>query len=62
MADVDEGSDLAHAISCLRAIKEAAPHQGLFVPRRVLDWINFLGLKVTTPPNENHDPRQYIDK
>lgn len=62
VADVDEGSDLAHAISCLRAIEEAAPHQGLFVPRRVLDWINFLGLKVTTPPNENHDPRQYIDK
>lgn len=37
-------------------------HQGLFVPRRVLNWIDFLGLKVTTPPNENHDPRQYIDK
>ena len=61
VADIDEGTDLAHAISCLRAIEEAAPHQGLFVPRRVLDWIDFMNFRVTTPPNENHDPRQYID-
>lgn len=59
---MDEGSDLAHAISCLRASRRRPRHQGLFVPRRVLNWIDFLGLKVTTPPNENHDPRQYIDK
>ena len=62
VADVDEGGDLAHAISCLRAIEEASPAQGLFVPQRVIDWIDFMGFKVTTPPNENHDPRQYIDK
>ena len=45
-----------------RAIEEASPAQGLFVPQRVIDWIDFMGFKVTTPPNENHDPRQYIDK
>ena len=63
ISDVDEKTDLAHAISCIRAIDQAAESQpGLFVPRRVLDWIDFLGLRVTTPPNPNHDPRQNIDK
>ena len=62
VADVDEGGDLAHSISWLRAMEEDSPAQGLFVPQRVIDWIDFMGFKVTTPPNENHDPRQYIDK
>lgn len=63
IADVDEMGDLAHAISCIRAIAEAAPHQPeLYVPQRVLDYIDFLGLKVSTPPNPDHDPRQYIDE
>ena len=33
VADVDETADLAHAVSCMRAIKEAARYQtDLFVP------------------------------
>ncbi len=63
VADVDEMADLAHAVSCLRAIALAAPSQpDLFVPQRVLDWVDYLGIRVTTPPNDEHDPRQYIDK
>ena len=61
-ADIDEATDLAHAISCMKAIEQAAKHQPeLFVPRRVLDWVDFMGITVSTPPNEEHDPRQYID-
>jgi len=61
--DVDEGTDLAHAISCIKAINQAANTQpGLYVPKRVLDWVNFLGLVVTTPPNEDRDPRHDVDK
>lgn len=63
IADIDEKTDLAHAISCMRAIERAAKHQpDLFVPRRVLDWVDFMGITVTTPPNDEHDPRQYIDE
>ena len=62
IADVDEVTDLAHAISCMRAIEQAAKTQpDLFVPRRVLDWVDFMGIVISTPPNENHDPRQYLD-
>nr|WP_255478042.1 DUF2064 domain-containing protein [Enterorhabdus sp. P55] len=63
VADIDERTDLAHAISCMRAIERAARYQPeLFVPRRVLDWVDFMGITVCTPPNEEHDPRQYIDE
>lgn len=63
VADIDERTDLAHAISCMRAIEQAAKYQSeLFVPRRVLDWVDFMGIRVSTPPNEEHDPRQYIDE
>ena len=63
IADIDEKTDLAHAISCMRAIERAAKYQPeLFVPRRVLDWVDFMGIRVSTPPNEEHDPRQYIDE
>ncbi|MDR0515388.1 MAG: DUF2064 domain-containing protein [Coriobacteriaceae bacterium] len=63
VSDIDEASDLAHAISCIRAIAQAAKTQpGLFVPQRVLDWVNFMGLRISTPPNENHDPRGSIDQ
>ena len=63
VADIDEGSDLAHAMSCLRAIAEAAKHQPeLYVARRVLAWIDFYGFTSVAPPNDNHDPRQYIDE
>lgn len=62
IADIDERTDLAHAISCMRAIELAAPTQlDLFIPRRVLEWVDFMGIRVSTPPNEEHDPRQYID-
>ncbi len=62
-ADIDEKVDLAHAISCMYAIEQAAEFQAeLFVPKRTLAWVNIMGIKVTTPPNEDHDPRQYIDK
>lgn len=62
IADIDEATDLAHALSCMRAIEQAARTQPtLFVPRRVLDWCDFMGIRAHTPPNEEHDPRQYID-
>lgn len=63
IADIDEKTDLAHAVSCMRAIERAAKYQpDLFVPRRVLDWVDFMGITVSTPPNDEHDPRQYIDE
>ncbi|MEG0375820.1 MAG: DUF2064 domain-containing protein [Raoultibacter sp.] len=62
VADIDEQTDLAHAISCMRAIALAAEYQeDLFVPQRVIDWVDYMGFQVSTPPNEEHDPRQYID-
>lgn len=63
VADIDEKVDLAHAISCMYAIEQAAKYQSeLFVPKRVLDWVNIMGIRVSTPPNDEHDPRQYIDE
>ena len=62
VADVDEVEDLAHAISCMRAIEQAAKYQtNLYVPIRTLAWVDFMGIKISTPPNENHDPRDYLD-
>ena len=47
----------------MRAIKQAAVFQtDLFVPQRVLDWVDYMGIQVITPPNDEHDPRQYIDQ
>lgn len=63
VADIDEATDLAHAISCMKAIRKAARFQSdLFVPNRVLIWCDLMGIQVSTPPNEEHDPRQYIDE
>lgn len=63
VADVDEPEDLAHCLSCARALETAAKFQtGLYVPKRVLAWADALGLRVSTPPNENHDPRQFLDE
>ena len=62
-ADIDERTDLAHAISCMRAIAEAGKSQNdVFIPQRVLDWVDWYGITVSTPPNEEHDPRQYLDE
>ena len=57
VADIDEKTDLAHAISCMRAIEAASKHQtDLFVPRRVLDWVDYMGIQVSTPPTTNTTP------
>lgn len=62
VADIDEVTDLAHAISCMRAMKQAGKFQpDIYVPRRVLGWVDMMGITVSTPPNDNHDPRQYFD-
>lgn len=62
VADVDEIEDLAHCVSCARALKQASEFQtGIYVPRRVLEWADFMGIKSVSPPNNNHDPRQYFD-
>ena len=61
VADIDEVTDLAHSISCMKAIAEAAKYQDLFVPHRTLGWVEFMGIRATTPPNDNHDPRDYLD-
>lgn len=61
VADVDEATDLAHAISCMRMIEQAAQYQDLFVPRRTLEWVKYMGIVISTPPNDNHDPRDYLD-
>ena len=62
VADIDEVTDLAHAVSCMKSIREAAKYQDLFVPRRTLGWCELMGIRVSTPPNENHDPRDYLDE
>lgn len=64
VADIDTGEDLAHAISLLKAIRYSREscQPELFLAHRTLDWIEWKGLTATTPPNDNHDPRQYIDE
>lgn len=62
VADIDEQTDLYHAISCMRAMAQAAPYQrDIHVPWRTLKWVNEARIKVITPPNDEHDPRQYMD-
>lgn len=61
VADIDEIGDLGHAVSCMKSIREAAKYQDLFVPERSLRWVEFMGITVTTPPNDNHDPRDLLD-
>ena len=60
--DIDDKIDLAHAVSCMQAIEQAGAYQpDVFVPRRVISWVGLMGITVSTPPNDEHDPRQYID-
>ena len=61
IADIDIVDDLGHAISCMKAIREAARYQDRFVPRRALAWCELMGIRPYTPPNDNHDPRDYLD-
>ena len=61
IADIDVVDDLGHAVSCMKAIREAAKYQDLFVPRRALAWCELMGIHAYTPPNDNHDPRDYLD-
>jgi len=62
VADVDNVEDLAHTISLIRSIKYASYFQpDLFVPHRTLEWIDHMGVTISTPPNTEHDPRESID-
>ena len=62
VSDVDNDNDLAHAISCLNAVAVASLYNpSLYVARRVLEWVDKKGLVVVAPPNDEHDPRQYLD-
>ena len=45
----------------MKSIREAAKYQPLYVPWRTLNWVEMMGIQVSTPPNENHDPRDYLD-
>ena len=63
IADVDDVQDLAHAVTLMRMMRYTAQFQpDLFVPRRTIDWLDALGITVTTPPNDEFDPRDDIDK
>ena len=43
-------------------MKRAAQYQPTIrVAQRVLDWVDFMGITISTPPNDEHDPRQYLD-
>ncbi|MDR1714094.1 MAG: DUF2064 domain-containing protein [Coriobacteriales bacterium] len=62
VADVDNVTDLAHTTSVLRALaysKQAQPD--IFVAHRTLAWLNWKGIRVGTPPNEDRDSRDGID-
>jgi glycosyltransferase A (GT-A) superfamily protein (DUF2064 family) len=62
VSDVDGDADLAHAISCLNAMAEAVRFQPeIVLARRVLEWIDKCGLRASAPPNDDHDPRHYLD-
>jgi hypothetical protein len=61
VADNDVVGDLGHAISCMKAIREAAKYQDLFVPNRALTWCELMGIRPYAAPNDNHDPRDYLD-
>ncbi len=62
VADVDDVQDLAHAVSLARSAEYTHQFQpDFFVPRRFLDWVNWRGIRVGTPPNEDRDSRDGID-
>ncbi|MDR3137162.1 MAG: DUF2064 domain-containing protein [Coriobacteriales bacterium] len=62
VADVDNVQDLAHAISLARSARYTQRFQSdFYVPQRFLQWVDWRGLKVGTPPNEDRDSRDGID-
>ena len=62
VADVDDTIDLAHSISLARSQAYLSQFQpGVMVPRRMLDWVDRVGIVVDTPPNLEHDSRERID-
>lgn len=62
VADVDDMEDLAHTTSLLRALRYASACQpDLFVPEHTLEWIERMGIVISTPANKLHDPRERID-
>jgi glycosyltransferase A (GT-A) superfamily protein (DUF2064 family) len=63
VADIDDVQDLAHAVSLARSAKYGAQFQpDLYVPERFLSYVNWCGIKVGTPPNEDRDSREGIDQ
>jgi glycosyltransferase A (GT-A) superfamily protein (DUF2064 family) len=63
VADVDDTQDLAHAISLARSARYTQQFQSdFYVPKRFLDWVDWRGIKVGTPPNEDRDSREGIDE
>lgn len=64
VADIDTGEDLAHAVSMLKSLRYSknTTQSDIYLAQRTLDWIEWRGITVSTPPNDNHDPRQYIDE
>jgi glycosyltransferase A (GT-A) superfamily protein (DUF2064 family) len=62
VADIDDMQDLAHAISLARSARYCQQFQpDLYVPERFLAWVEWKGLRVGTPPNEDRDSREGID-
>ena len=62
VADIDDVGDFAHATSLARSARYCHEfQQDLYVPERFLAWVDWRGIKVGTPPNENRDSREGID-
>lgn len=62
VADIDDVQDLAHAVSLARSAEYTRQFQSdFYVPERFLQWANWRGIKVGTPPNEDRDSREGID-
>jgi len=62
VADIDDVGDFAHATSMARCAKYCHEYQpDLYVPERFLAWVDWRGIRVGTPPNEDRDSREGID-
>lgn len=63
ISDIDDVADLAHATSLARTAKYCHEFQpDLYVPERFLAWVDWRGIKVGTPPNDDRDSREGIDR